>query len=416
MYIAAITVFSFLDKLLTFFKSIPFIVKQSLEQFGGWATENLFWWKVLVIIAIFAITLAITAFSTVAERKMAAFFQDRLGPNRAGPYGIFQVLADAVKLFFKEDFIPAKANKWLFILGPCLSMFTALMSSAVIPFGQSFSIGGKELFVQAIDVNIGILYIFGIVSLGVYGIMIGGWASNNKFSLLGAVRAASQNISYELALGMSMIAVLMLTGSLSIRDIVNAQHGGAWNIFIQPLGFVIFMTCALAECNRTPFDLPECETELVGGHHTEYSSMKMGFYLFSEFANMFISAAVITCLYFGGYNYPGMDVVLAKLQAMLGQATGQNIATALGILVMLIKSLFGVFFFMWIRWTLPRFRHDQLMNLGWKGLIPASILNIVVTGFGILSNHNWASWIAVAIIIVVGILQAQTSAKKRLAV
>jgi NADH-quinone oxidoreductase subunit H len=297
-----------------------------------------------------------------------------------------------------------------------LSMFTALMSSAVIPFGQSFSIGGKELFVQAIDVNIGILYIFGIVSLGVYGIMIGGWASNNKFSLLGAVRAASQNISYELALGMSMIAVLMLTGSLSIRDIVNAQHGGAWNIFIQPLGFVIFMTCALAECNRTPFDLPECETELVGGHHTEYSSMKMGFYLFSEFANMFISAAVITCLYFGGYNYPGMDIVLAKLQAMLGQATGQNIATALGILVMLVKSLFGVFFFMWIRWTLPRFRHDQLMNLGWKGLIPASILNIVVTGFGILSNHNWASWIAVAIIIIVGILQAQTSAKKRVAV
>ncbi len=384
-----------------------------MSAFFQWATESLFWWKVLVIIAIFAITLAITAFSTVAERKMAAFFQDRLGPNRAGPYGIFQVLADAVKLFFKEDFIPAKANKWLFILGPCLSMFTALMSSAVIPFGQAFKIGDKELFVQAIDVNIGILYIFGIVSLGVYGIMIGGWASNNKFSLLGAVRAASQNISYELALGMSMIAVLMLTGSLSIRDIVNGQHGGAWNIFIQPLGFVIFMTCALAECNRTPFDLPECETELVGGHHTEYSSMKMGFYLFSEFANMFISAAVITCLYFGGYNYPGMDWVLLKLQGVFGQIAGHNVATALGILVMLIKSLFGVFFFMWIRWTLPRFRHDQLMNLGWKGLIPASILNIVVTGFGILSNAEWSSWIAVLIIIVVGIVQAQTSAKKR---
>ena len=388
-------------------------ISSTLSTFREWATETLFWWQVFIIVAIFAITLAITAFSTVAERKMAAFFQDRIGPNRAGPSGIFQVLADAVKLFFKEDFIPAKANKWLFILGPCLSMFTALMSSAVIPFGDTFVIDGKPLQVQAIDVNIGILYVFGIVSLGVYGIMIGGWASNNKFSLLGAVRAASQNISYELALGMSIIAVLMFTGSLSIREIVLAQHGGNWNVFVQPLGFVIFMTCALAECNRTPFDLPECETELVGGHHTEYSSMKMGFYLFSEFANMFISAALITCLYFGGFNYPGMDFVSAKLIALTSPATGNNIAVAVGIFVMLIKSLFGVFFFMWIRWTLPRFRHDQLMNLGWKGLIPASILNIVITGFGIFSGASWASWIAVAIIIVVGILQAQSSTKKR---
>ncbi|MFN4146666.1 MAG: NADH-quinone oxidoreductase subunit NuoH [Runella sp.] len=345
--------------------------------------------KAIIILVIFGITLLIATYSTYAERKVAAFIQDRIGPNRAGPFGLLQPIADAVKMFFKEDFIPSQANKWLFILGPCLAMLTALMTSAVIPFGDSIKWTNAEggissVPVQAIDVNIGILYVFGVVALGVYGIMIGGWASNNKFSLLGALRAASQNISYEISMGLAIIAILMMAGSLSIREIVEQQHGGNWNIFYQPIGFIIFITCAFAECNRTPFDLPECETELIGGYHTEYSSMKLGFYLFAEYINMFISSAVIASLYFGGYNYPGMDWVYAKLTGAMGEVTGHNIATLIGTLVFFAKSLFFVFFYMWVRWTLPRFRYDQLLNLGWKGLIPLAILNIILTGGAIL--------------------------------
>jgi NADH-quinone oxidoreductase subunit H len=343
----------------------------------------------IIILLTFAITLLIATYSTYAERKVAAFMQDRIGPNRAGPLGLAQPLADAVKMFLKEDFIPAQANKWLFIAGPCLAMLTALMSSAVIPFGDSikYAVDADKVWdipVQGIDVNIGILYVFGVVSLGVYGLMIGGWASNNKFSLLGAIRAASQNISYEVSMGLAMIAVLMMTGSLSIRTIVEQQHGGNWNIFYQPLGFIIFITCAFAECNRTPFDLPECETELIGGYHTEYSSMKLGFYLFAEYINMFASSAIISCLYFGGFNYPGMDFVQAKLIAGMGEIAGHNVATLLGTIVFFGKIFFFIFFYMWVRWTLPRFRYDQLMNLGWKKLIPLAMVNIVLTGSAIL--------------------------------
>ena len=342
-----------------------------------------------IILAIFGITLLIATYSTYAERKVAAFMQDRIGPNRAGPLGLAQPLADAVKMFLKEDFIPAQANKWLFIAGPCIAMLTALMASAVIPFGNTikYAVDANKIWtipVQAIDVNIGILYVFGVVSLGVYGLMIGGWASNNKFSLLGAIRAASQNISYEISMGMAIIAILMMTGSLSIRTIVEQQHGGNWNIFYQPIGFIIFITCAFAECNRTPFDLPECETELIGGYHTEYSSMKLGFYLFSEYINMFASSAMISCLYFGGFNYPGMDFVQAKLMSGLGDIAGHNVATLIGTIVFFGKIFFFIFFYMWVRWTLPRFRYDQLMNLGWKSLIPLAMLNIVLTGGAIL--------------------------------
>ncbi|GAB3180827.1 NADH-quinone oxidoreductase subunit NuoH [Telluribacter humicola] len=340
--------------------------------------------KAIVIAVIFGLTLLIAMYSTYGERKVAAFIQDRIGPNRAGPFGMLQPLADAGKMFFKEDFIPAQANKWLFIAGPALAMLTALMASAVIPFGHTLRYDGVEVAVQAVEANIGILYIFGVVSLGVYGIMVGGWASNNKFSLLGAIRAASQNISYEIAMGMAIVAILMMTGSLSLREIVDQQHSGNWNIWYQPLGFIIFITCAFAECNRTPFDLPECETELVGGYHTEYSSMKLGFYLFAEYINMFISSAVISALYFGGYNYPGMDWVYTQLTGAFGEVAGHNAATLIGTAVFFGKALFFVFFYMWVRWTLPRFRYDQLMNLGWKGLIPLAILNIIITGTGVL--------------------------------
>jgi NADH-quinone oxidoreductase subunit H len=373
-----------------------------MSSFMQWVTESMFLWKTLIIIVIFAVTLGIAAYSTWAERKVAAFIQDREGPNRAGWGGLLQPLADAGKMFFKEDFIPAQADKWLFILGPCLSMLTALMSSAVVPFGDTFIIGGKAIMVQGIEINIGILYVFGVVSLGVYGVMIGGWASNNKFSLLGAIRAASQNISYELAMGMSIIAILMMSGTLSLRGITEQQHGGNWNIFYQPLGCLIFIVCAFAECNRTPFDLPECETELVGGYHTEYSSMKLGFYLFSEYINMFTSSAVTACLFFGGYNYPGMDWVQTQLIAVLGNNAGHNVATLLGIGAMFTKILFGIFFFMWVRWTVPRFRYDQLMNLGWKGLIPLAVINIVITAVAILSGYKLIGmWIGLAIMLTI---------------
>ena len=331
--------------------------------------DSVFIAKASFIGVIFLITLGVAAYSTYFERKIAAFMQDRIGPDRAGPFGILQPLADAVKMFMKEDFIPANSNKWLFIMGPCLSMLTALMTSAVVPFGDTLTLGGVTFDLQGIDVNIGILWVFGIVSLGVYGILIGGWASNNKYSLLGAIRAASQNISYELAMGLSIIAILMMTGSLSTKAIVEAQQNGHWNILYQPMGFVIFLICAFAECNRTPFDLPECESELVGGYHTEYSSMKLGLYLFAEYTSMFVSSAIMAILFFGGYNFPGMS-----------HFSGNTLAI-LGIAAFAIKIFIFIFVIMWIRWTIPRFRFDQLIDLGWKVLFPLGLLNLlVVTG------------------------------------
>jgi NADH-quinone oxidoreductase subunit H len=329
--------------------------------------------KIILISVILGVSLGIAMYTTLAERKFAGFFQDRVGPNRAGPWGIFQPLADGVKLFTKEEIIPTHAGTFLFILGPSLSMLTACITSAVIPWGQDITIGDRVIELQVADINVGLLYIFGVVSLGVYGIMIGGWASNNKFSLLGAIRAASQNISYEIAMGLSIIALLMVTGTLSMREIADQQSGLSWNVFYQPLGFLIFLICSFAETNRTPFDLPECETELVGGHHTEYSSMKLGFYLFAEYINMFVTSAVISTLYFGGYNFPGMHLI-----------SNPNLAAILGVLALFAKILFFIFFFIWVRWTVPRFRYDQLMKLGWNILIPLSIINIVITGLVII--------------------------------
>jgi NADH-quinone oxidoreductase subunit H len=326
--------------------------------------------KMGLIGVIFLITLTIAAYSTYGERKIAAFLQDRLGPDRAGPFGLLQPLADGVKMFMKEDFIPANSSKWLFILAPGIFMFVACMTSAVIPWGTTLTLFGMNLDLQVTDVNIGILYVIGFVSLGVYGIMIGGWASNNKYSLYGAIRASSQMISYELAMGLSIIAIVMIAGTLSLREIAEQQAGFAWNIIYQPLGFIIFFICALAECNRAPFDLAECETELVGGYHTEYSSMKLGFFLFAEYINMFVSCAIISTVYFGGYNFPGID------PDWLGGLMGP--------IVLFAKIFFFIFVFMWIRWTLPRFRYDQLMHLGWKALIPLAILNMLLTGAGVL--------------------------------
>ena len=330
--------------------------------------------KFVLIGAVVSGALVIAMYTTYAERKVAAFLQDRRGPNRAGPFGILQPIADGGKLFFKEEIIPLASSKFLFILGPCLAMMTAMMTGAVIPWGGKLEIFGREVTLQVADINIGILYVFGVVSLGVYGIMIGGWASNNKFSLLAAIRGASQMISYELAMGLSLIALLMVTGSLRMSVIVGQQINSHWNIIYQPLGFLIFFICALAECNRTPFDLPEAENELNFGYHQEYSSMKLGFYLFAEYINMFISSAVMVTLYFGGYDLPFVDE----------SQWSTNVAAIVGGITLMAKVFFFLFVFIWIRWTIPRFRYDQLMNLGWKRLIPLALVNMLITALVIL--------------------------------
>ncbi|UUV22712.1 NADH-quinone oxidoreductase subunit NuoH [Paenimyroides aestuarii] len=332
--------------------------------------------KSVIIVAVFAITMLFAMYCTLAERKIAAWIQDRRGPNRAGPGGMFQPLADGLKLFAKEEFMPNTPNTFLFVLGPFISMTMALMTSAVIPWGDTLEIGGRKVILQAADINVAMLYVFAVLSVSVYGIMIGGWASNNKYSLISAMRVASQMISYEIAMGLSIVALLMMHSSMSLRDIAAGQHEMNWNIFYQPIGFLIFLICSFAETNRTPFDLAECEQELIGGYHTEYSSMRMGFFLFAEYAAMFISSTLLAVLYLGAYNYPGMT--------WAAENWGENAANGIGIAVLFIKICFFIFLYMWVRWTIPRFRYDQLMNLGWKTLIPLAIINIVITAVVLL--------------------------------
>lgn len=334
--------------------------------------------KSVLISGVIMISLGIAMYETYFERKIAAFIQDRRGPNRAGPFGILQPLADGLKLFMKEEIVPNTSNRFLFILGPCLAMLTAMMTSAVIPWSSTIDVFGRQVPLQIADINIGVLFIFGVVSMGVYGIMIGGWASNNKFSLLAALRGASQVISYELPMGLSLIALLMLTGSLQMSVIVGQQVDSWYNVLYQPLGFFIFLICAFAECNRTPFDLPEAENELNFGYHQEYSSMKLGFYLFAEYINMFISSVVMATLFWGGYDIPFIS------DAGLVESIGQNWTALLQGLALFGKAMAFIFLFMWVRWTIPRFRYDQLMNLGWKVLIPLALLNMVITAVVVL--------------------------------
>jgi len=333
-------------------------------------------YKAIMCAAVFLLSLGVAAYATLWERKFAAFLQDRKGPSRAGPGGLLQPIADGVKMFMKEEIIPNVSNRSLFIIGPCLFMVTAVMTSVVIPWAKPMMIGGHLYDLQITDINIGTIYLLGVVSIGVYGIMIGGWASNNKFALLGAVRASSQMISYEIAMGIALIALIISSGgSLSLKDIIEGQDKGFANIVWQPLGFLIFFICALAETNRAPFDLPECETELVGGYHTEYSSMKLGLFLFAEYINMFISSAIMAGFYFGGYNFP----FASELYAKLGLVEGDWLISLIGFGAYFTKIVIFICVFMWVRWTLPRFRYDQLMNLGWKTLLPLSLLNLALT-------------------------------------
>lgn len=333
-------------------------------------------YKSIICVAIFALSLGIAAYSTWWERKFAGLLQDRWGPSRAGKWGLLQPLADGGKMLFKEEIIPSVSNKVLFVLAPGLFIVTAIIAGVLIPWAKPVMIGDSIYPIQIADVNVGVIFLLSVGSVGVYGIMIGGWASNNKYSLLSAIRSSAQMISYELAMGISLIALIIAAGgTLSFAEIVGAQDAGFANVVWQPLGFLIFFVCALAETNRAPFDLAECETELIGGYHTEYSAFKLGLFLFAEYINMFVSSAVMAGFYFGGYNFPFAQ----ELYTALGLQEGHWLISLIGFGAYFTKTLIFISVFMWIRWTIPRFRYDQLMNLGWKTLLPLSLLNLLIT-------------------------------------
>ncbi|PYP83284.1 MAG: NADH-quinone oxidoreductase subunit NuoH [Blastocatellia bacterium AA13] len=320
------------------------------------------------IAVVFAILLTAVAYLSYMERRVAGWIQIRVGPNRVGPLGLLQPLADGLKFIFKEDIVPLKANKLLYIVAPAAAIIPALMTFIVIPYGSEVVLFGKQIALHVTRINVALLYVLGLTSLSVYGIVLAGWSSNNKYSLMGGLRASAQLISYELALGMAIIGVLVLTGSLDLVNIVEAQRGywfgflPKWNIFLQPVAFVIFFLAALAETNRVPFDLPEAEAELVAGYFTEYSSMKFAMFFMSEYLNLITSCSLATTLFFGGWTGPGV-----------------NSYPWLSIVYFVIKVFLLIFLFMWIRFTFPRFRYDQLMRLGWKFLLPTAIANVVVT-------------------------------------
>ncbi len=301
------------------------------------------------------------------ERRGSALMQDRRGPNRVGPLGLFQGLADAVKFLFKEDIIPAGADKPLYLLAPVLALVPALTTFVVIPFGPVVEIGGRPVNLIVADVNTGVLLLLALASLGVYSLVMAGYSSDNKYSLMGAVRASAQMISYELALTLSVVAVLIPVGSFRLDDVVTAQAQGVWNILPQFVGFFVFLVAAFAETNRLPFDLPEAESELVAGYHTEYSSMKFALFFMGEYMSMATLSALAATLYFGGWHFPGIDY-----------SGHWAVAGLLGLTVLVAKIAVFMLFFVWVRWSFPRFRFDQLMRLGWKVLLPLAIVNLVV--------------------------------------
>jgi NADH-quinone oxidoreductase subunit H len=317
---------------------------------------------VIKVLVLFNLLLILFSLMTWVERRLLAFMQFRLGPNRTGPLGILQPLADGIKLFFKEESMPEGANKVIFLLAPGLAVVTAFLAVAVVPYGGSVTIGGREIALQVADLDVGLLFIFAISSLSVYGIVMAGWAANNKYTLLGGLRSSAQMFSYELALGLSWVGIILLAGSFRVSDIVRAQAGGFWhwNVVVQFVGFAVYLVAATAEVNRTPFDLPEAETELVAGFHTEYSSMRFALLQMAEYINMITVSALGASLYLGGWLSPVPFLPDSPLW-------------------FLAKMLFLLFFFIWLRGTVPRFRYDQLMQFGWKVLVPVATLNILAT-------------------------------------
>lgn len=328
--------------------------------------------KAVVILTL--ILLVAAAFGVYLERKVSAWIQNRIGPNRVGPFGLLQPFADVIKLFLKEDITPYAADKFFHRIAPVISLGVALSVYAVIPFADPFKFGDKVIYfsIATPDINVGILFILALTSVGVYGITFAGWSSNNKYSLLGGLRSSAQMISYELSMGLSLVGVLLVAQTLSLQEIVQKQALWNWNVFYQPLGFIVFLVSAFAETNRAPFDLPEAEPELVGGYNTEYSGMKFGMFFLAEYANMFTSSLIIVLLFFGGWNLPIPP-------EWIGLEQGSFWLSFIQFCILIFKTLLFVFFFIWVRWSVPRFRYDQLMYLGWKVLLPLALLNLIVT-------------------------------------
>jgi len=354
------------------------------------------WHTLLTLLVIFGALQGICGFLVYVERKVCAYMQDRIGPNRVGPWGLLQVLADGLKFLLKEDIVPAHVDKFLFLLAPCIAVSTAMLSFAVVPFGATDPRGSPEYkqgyqFVAAPNIDIGILFILAVSSLAVYGIILGGWSANSKYSMLGGLRSSAQIISYEIPLGLSVLGVVLLTHSLNLEDIIwsqvpHADHAAAtWNIFFQPLAFLIFMTSAFAECNRLPFDLPECEQELVGGYHTEYNAMKLALFFIGEYCHMVTTSFLMVILFFGGWHIP--FIVTGDAHWILKLA-----AFAFKVTLMIL-------FYMAIRWTIPRFRFDQLMGLAWKVLIPLALINLVAAM--VVLEFELSKWILLPVSLVV---------------
>ncbi len=359
--------------------------------------HEFFWILIEALIkALIILTMVLLSAATFVylERRISAFIQNRYGPNRVGPFGVLQPFADVFKLFLKEDLVPKSADKLFHRIAPIISLGVALAIYSVIPFANSITVGTgnaahKFYFGIAPDVNIGLLFILAMTSVGVYGITLAGWSSNNKYSLLGGLRSSAQMISYELSMGLAVIGVLLVSNyfvsdksasfvnTLSLNTIVLNQNGWHWNIILQPLGFIVFLVAAFAETNRTPFDLPEAEPELVGGYNTEYSGMKFGMFFLAEYGNMATSSAIISILYLGGWQLPFPAHWLGLAEGTIWMAVAQ-------FLCFLIKIILLACFFIWVRWTVPRFRYDQLMNLGWKVMLPLALANIAITGTVIL--------------------------------
>jgi NADH-quinone oxidoreductase subunit H len=326
------------------------------------------------IVVILGVLLLIVAYLTLAERKVLAYMQVRIGPNRVGPRGLFQPIADVFKLFAKEDLVPANAEKFVFMLAPILIFVPSFLVWAVIPFGESFTIGGLRIDPFMADINIAVLFVLGVSSIGVYGIILGGWSSNNKFSLMGGLRSAAQMVSYEVPLGFAVVSVLLMAGSLSLVSIVEAQRAaGVWFVIPGFLGFAIYFVCGVAETNRNPFDLPEAESELVGGFHTEYSGMKFAFFFLAEYMNMLLVSSLAVILFFGGWLRPFPNVAALEFLDVIPP-----------FLWYFAKVMAFIFVYIWFRGTFPRYRFDQLMAVGWKWLLPLSLANVFLVAAGVL--------------------------------
>ncbi len=363
--------------MIAFFAPINF-VDQLLLKFFSAATVNHVVWPFIQIGLVVTLVAVWVAYATYLERKISAFMQARLGPMRVGPWGLLQPIADVIKLLTKEDFIPEKADRWIFFFAPYIAVAAAFIVFSVIPFAPDWGV--------ITDINIGLLFVLAVSSVGVLALILAGWSSNSKYSLLGALRSSAQMISYEVAMGLSLIGALMFARSLSLSSIVNAQGGDSiWFLFYQPLGFLIFLVSGIAENNRAPFDLPEAESELVAGFHTEYSGFRWSLFFMAEYAAMVIVSAVAVTVYLGGWYFPFVYRLI--------EAKGyHNLYVIVSLLIFLVKLLIVLYLYFWLRWTLPRFRYDQLMDIGWKWLIPSALINIATSALSIFVIQALDGW------------------------